>query len=156
MGAEYAFASRQACARRSCADSVFRPPARRNLCLAFDKASCSLLDALRGGHPGFKDAGTGAMERVACQLLKGLAHVHLTGIAHMDIKPDNISLNLERHATSPCVCIADFGSAVPLDPRCRPRGLTGLDPLSVLPNQARMTTLLYRAPEVLYGYEKFR
>ena len=68
------------------------------------------------------------------QLLRGLAVVHARGIAHLDIKPQNVL------ATSACkIKLADFGIAQP----------------ATVPLDTTVATLWYRAPEVCSGGAPF-
>lgn len=76
---------------------------------------------------------------VALQLLKGLAELHKKKIMHRDLKPQNILVDIEEELT---VKIGDLGLARTIN----------------IPAQqytTEVTTLWYRAPEVLLGTKKY-
>lgn len=66
------------------------------------------------------------------QLLKGLDHCHLNGVAHRDLKPDNLLLDDQFNLK-----IADFGFAAPVE---------GRDGNGLL--LTKLGTLNYMAPEI--------
>jgi serine/threonine protein kinase len=70
---------------------------------------------------------------VARQLLRSLAFLHSLGIAHADVKPENVLL---KSAAACEVALIDFGSAT----------YVGADPPS-----SYMQSRAYRAPEVVLG-----
>ncbi len=47
-----------------------------------------------------------AVVHIACEVLRGLAHVHASGFAHCDVKPENVIISRNGE-----VKIVDFGSA---------------------------------------------
>jgi serine/threonine-protein kinase len=51
------------------------------------------------------------LERIALQLLRGLAHVSDSGLVHRDVKPSNVLVAREGGRT--CYKLTDFGLAVP-------------------------------------------
>jgi len=67
-----------------------------------------LLDAI-GERKRFT---VGDWEALAVQLLGGVSFMHMLGVVHRDIKPDNIMLKREWHASAPpSLVLVDFGSA---------------------------------------------
>jgi serine/threonine protein kinase len=75
----------------------------------------------------------GVVPHIMASLLSGMQDLHASGIWHMDIKPDNILLNMDRHP--PEVRLADFGLARKRSPFGRRRSM--------------VYTLWYRAPEIV-------
>ncbi len=105
------------------------------------------------------------MLRAVCA---GLAHIHLHGLCHADLKPANIflrgcSLPAKRTASlaefaqwlvqlpqALCVCIGDLGNAVLATPEQRPPRQSRVEEVGI-----HEVTLWYRAPEILLGMENF-
>ena len=73
------------------------------------------------------------------QIARGVAFLHDCGIVHRDLSSNNILVDLQPH--DPRFVICDFGSAVRATPG---RKMTTM-----------VTTLPFRAPEVLFGSEFF-
>ena len=73
------------------------------------------------------------------QLLAGVTFLHSRGIAHRDIKPENLLLS-DR-----ALVIGDLGTA---------RGLCGAEEAGA-PLSPDVSTLSYRAPEMLFGSERY-
>jgi calcium/calmodulin-dependent protein kinase I len=95
-----------------------------------------LLDWIRlrrGAHVPEPDAAA-----VLAQLADALAHCHLRGVAHRDVKPDNVLLDLDE-GCPPRARLADFGSAALVGGGRHAAGLVG--------------TPHYVAPEVVAGDE---
>ncbi|ESN91129.1 hypothetical protein HELRODRAFT_104208 [Helobdella robusta] len=67
------------------------------------------------------------------QLFRSLSHIHMLGICHRDIKPQNLLLNYETGVLKLC----DFGSAKPL--------------VKDEPNVSYICSRYYRAPELIFG-----
>jgi len=67
------------------------------------------------------------------QLLRSLAYIHSLGIAHRDIKPQNLLLDPHNHILKLC----DFGSAKKLELH--------------EPNISYICSRYYRAPELIFG-----
>jgi serine/threonine protein kinase len=51
------------------------------------------------------------LKNILKQILNGLAHIHLEGILHRDLKPHNILINYSKDEDTMEVKIADFGLA---------------------------------------------
>ena len=91
-----------------------------------------------------RDGRINHLQRKSCvhDLMKGLEHIHSVGIIHRDIKPSNILL---RTLSGPAY-IADFGIAwADHDPASEPAIEKILD----------VGTTCYRAPELLFGNQKY-
>jgi len=67
------------------------------------------------------------------QLSRALSHIHILGICHRDIKPQNLLVNPENQQLKLC----DFGSAKAL--------------VKGEPNVAYICSRYYRAPELIFG-----
>ncbi|TVU15222.1 hypothetical protein EJB05_38730 [Eragrostis curvula] len=103
-------------------------------------AGPDLLDwiALRRGAPVPEPEAAA----IVAQLAEALAHCHRRGVAHRDVKPDNILLDLDdadAAPPAPRVRLADFGSAAWIGGGQSAEGLVG--------------TPHYVAPEVVAGGE---
>ncbi|MEV5385464.1 serine/threonine-protein kinase [Streptomyces sp. NPDC052721] len=68
----------------------------------------SLRESIDGGrlHRGARDEVVGRILDIAVQVARGLAHAHLSGVVHQDVKPGNVLL--DRQGTAK---ITDFGLA---------------------------------------------
>ncbi len=45
------------------------------------------------------------------QILSGLSYIHLEGVFHRDLKPQNILINYDKETNKAVVKLADFGLA---------------------------------------------
>lgn len=135
------------CCPRLLDDFIF---ADRHFCLVFEPLAMSLADVIR--HSGDQGLLLADIRAIAEQLLSCLCFVHSTGLAHTDIKCQNVMLrkgdfDLIRHPRAPApwqaprlhhpidVVLIDFGCAT--CPETHKRGRVG----------ARQI----RAPEVILG-----
>lgn len=77
------------------------------LYLVMHRYSCSLDEFL-------SQRQLGAREKLSllCQLLEGVAHLSQHGIAHRDLKSNNLLLDLSQGKESPHLAIGDFGSCL--------------------------------------------
>ena len=123
--------------------------------LIFEHCSCDLMHALKGSIE------VGSRPQILAQICRGLAYVHGEGIMHRDLKPANILMQ-SRPGGKFSVKIADFGLArrVP----SRPPNDAAPDADSAdeagrwrhTPNlTTQVTTLWYRAPEVLLASRQY-
>jgi serine/threonine protein kinase len=71
------------------------------------------------------------------QLCRSLYYIHSVGIAHRDIKPQNLLLDPTSHVVKLC----DFGSAKKL--------------IKGQPNVAYICSRFYRAPELIFGAQDY-
>jgi protein-serine/threonine kinase len=76
-----------------------------------DGSFCEIMEYCSGGdvYRRVRSAGKLSVTEANCyfrQLLQGLAYLHQTGVAHRDLKPDNLLLTQKG-----CLKIADFGNA---------------------------------------------
>ena len=111
--------------------------------LIFEYCECNLRTAWKRGLP----LGDGAS--IIKQLCSGLAHVHDHQTIHRGLKPANILVKLlSGHAY--IVKIADFGCSRPLAAAMK----TYSEPADRALTK-KVTTLWYRAPEVLLGTARY-
>ncbi|CCW68985.1 unnamed protein product [Phytomonas sp. Hart1] len=99
-----------------------------SLALVFELMGMNLYDLIKSRKDYLPE------EQIAYlmyQILKGLEHIHNSGMLHRDIKPENLLINLEDNTLK----IADFGSA---------RSGRGNGPFTEY-----ISTRWYRAPECL-------
>jgi serine/threonine protein kinase len=78
------------------------------------------------------------VKRLICQLLSAVGYLHRNWCVHRDLKPSNLLYNSRGQLK-----VADFGLA---------RALSFPSPKAITPG---VTTLWYRAPEVLLGCEQY-
>lgn len=109
-------------------------PTRDRVYLVFEYCEHDLA-TLVSQHPLNKPFKEGEVKTLVTQLLSALAHIHLNGIFHRDVKLSNLLYNNKGHLK-----LCDFGLA--RNSQISSHG----DPLT--PN---VTTLWYRAPEILLG-----
>ena len=122
--------------------------------LIFEQCQCDLRHALRSSM----ELGPG--QQILVQICRGLAYVHGEGIMHRDLKPSNILLQ-RCPGGKVVVKIADFGLArrVPSmhDADHAPRDDDGMaGHWQHKPEMTtQVTTLWYRAPEVLLASKQY-
>jgi len=78
---------------------------------------------------------------ISYQLLKGVQYLHAHGIAHRDLKPQNILIN---NSSEPTIVITDMGLGRQLDIANRK-----------CPKSHEVCTLWYRSPDILLGYKHY-
>jgi len=97
-----------------------------HLYFVFEYMECNLYELIEDRHNPFTES---EVRNWCFQLFQAIAYMHQHGYFHRDLKPDNLLVN--KHV----IKIADFGSAREVS--------------SQLPFTKPVTTLWYRAPEVL-------
>ena len=80
---------------------------RNHVCLTFPLASINLYDLIKRNH--FKGLSLRLIRRFAQQITTGLAFLHIQGVCHADMKPENVLL---RHPNRSGVDIIDLGSSL--------------------------------------------
>ena len=146
-------------------------PSAWSLVMVLPQFDCNLCDFLaRTADQAPRLQQTQAVGR---QLATALSHVHALGIAHRDIKPDNILVRDQRSdRTWPSAVLADFGHAKYVRPAAvaTPAGAhahakdddeeseeegEGEDGDEVGSNCAYAFARLFRAPELFYGCSSY-
>lgn len=122
----------------------------------FNLSSRQRLASLSGENRAAAQAKRhSVIKQLAYQFFEGLSVLHSKGIAHRDIKPDNILVDAEgvlNHLKKPTLKICDFGSAKQLKPHNTVLRQS-LQANLALPTGSvtYISTRYYRAPELLYG-----
>ena len=80
---------------------------RNHVCLTFPLASINLYDLIKRNH--FKGLSLRLIRRFTQQIVTGLAFLHIQGVCHADMKPENVLL---RHPNRSGVDIIDLGSSL--------------------------------------------
>ena len=101
--------------------------------IVYERMTCDLFSALR--QQGAMPLSTAV--RAFASIIKGLEHVHSKGIAHADVKPENVLVDSQGR-----VCLADFGGCM----RMNEQGVCDGD-------ESMHVTTEYRAPEVILDDE---
>ena len=120
-------------------------------CLVFESWGTDLSQSL----PRFQKQPRFVRE-ILRQVAAGTAHIHSLGAIHGDLKPSNILIKVasgQRVAPTPIlICkVADLGSCVAANPRHREKFPDDRLRARGVP----LTTLPYRAPELLCGMQDF-
>ena len=130
-----------------------------HICLIFELWGKSLFD-LKAENSGFGTAPH--LRMVFEQSLKALLFLHSVDVIHTDIKTANVLvlLNTGAHvltcdsASSPLhLKLADFGSCLVVDPKRRPH--INAQSRSFRHEMRNITTVPYRAPEIVFGNQEF-
>uniref|UniRef100_A0A131YUD8 non-specific serine/threonine protein kinase n=1 Tax=Rhipicephalus appendiculatus TaxID=34631 RepID=A0A131YUD8_RHIAP len=80
------------------------------LYLVMRRYQCSLAEYLQSGVAASKDPRVRLS--LLCQLLEAVCHLGQHGVAHRDLKADNLLLDLSKGAASPRLVLSDFGSCL--------------------------------------------
>ena len=108
---------------------------QEHLCIVFELLNENLYQLLQHNH--LQGISLNSINFIIKQTLEAIEQVHILGIIHCDIKPENILLkiNVESNKSDISVKLTDFGSA------CMKNN----------PIFSVVQSLFYRAPEVLLG-----
>lgn len=75
-----------------------------SLFLVMKRYDCSLTEYIRDKQPNVRCSSL-----LLAQLLEAVAHMSIHGIAHRDLKSDNILVDLSEGDTNPMLVVTDFG-----------------------------------------------
>ena len=118
-------------------EDLFRDATYPTLTMVLEFVPHTLLDLLEEHRSKGEWMPLVLVKVLLCQLFQALSYLYIRRIAHRDIKPKNILLNLE----SAVLKLGDFGLAKKLDRRPQISGCVG--------------TCFYRAPEMLLGVKRY-
>lgn len=79
------------------------------LYLVMRRYECSLSEYLRSG---LSPLGPDTRLSLLCQLLEAVCYLRQQGVAHRDLKADNLLLDLSRGVRNPRLVVSDFGSCL--------------------------------------------
>ena len=135
-------------------DAFFCAMPKPAWCLVYDLHESSLKTLLEHTDRVADPLGcSDAFGSCRC-ILVGLLSIHKVGFTNADIKPDNILVQARGHGPPSCghgprwtAVIADLGCAVEAPSDAREKVQAG--------GALKMQTLWWRAPEILFGDEKF-
>jgi glycogen synthase kinase 3 beta len=110
---------------------------KKYLILVMDYYPHSLQDVINQMSRLQRRVNAATFKTIALSIFRGLEHIHSKSIAHRDIKPDNILVNLNEGK----VVIADLGSAKPINDGSY--------------NKSYICSRIYRAPELVVGCQNY-
>ena len=130
---------------------------RKRLCLILERCDTDLEKLIRENS----EDGPSPLQlrRTASQACSALRHLHAAGLVHMDLAAKNILVKWRQPGLTSGgasgslydIKIGDLGSVMQADPRARLR----LDAKALEQSGVQLTTLCYRAPEILFGDQNF-
>ena len=130
---------------------------RKRLCLILERCDTDLEKLIRENS----EDGPSPLQlrRTASQACSALRHIHAAGLVHMDLAAKNILVKWRQPGLTSGgasgslydIKIGDLGSVMQADPRARLR----LDAKALEQSGVQLTTLCYRAPEILFGDQNF-
>lgn len=101
---------------------------RSHMCIVTEILGISLYEAIQ--ETKFRGFSLGIVRKLTYEILKGLSYLHLQGVIHCDLKPENIMFSNQLD-----IKIVDFGSSCYIGK----------------PRYSYLQSRFYRAPEVLLG-----
>ncbi|EGR31693.1 protein kinase domain protein [Ichthyophthirius multifiliis] len=104
--------------------------------IVFEYMESNLEDFISKHNKNKKQIPEKTIQEYAYQILKGLEYIHSKGIAHRDLKPDNVLIN-----DNGIVKICDFGGSKYIDERGK--------------NTPYIVSRYYRAPELILCITKY-
>ena len=129
----------------------------KRLCLILERCDTDLEKLIRENS----EDGPSPLQlrRTASQACSALRHLHTAGLVHMDLTAKNILVKWRQPGLTSGgasgslydIKISDLGSVMQADPRERSR----IEANVLKQYGVQLTTVCYRAPEILFGDENF-